>query len=43
MNGKIAKALAVLADKAGGYLMHEQHGKVIYVGQAGVVKNRVRS
>lgn len=43
MNENIAKALAVLPDKPGVYLMHDEHGKVIYVGKAVVLKNRVRS
>ncbi len=40
---KIQQALAVLPDKPGVYLMHDIHGKVIYVGKAVVLKNRVRS
>ncbi|MBQ8417364.1 MAG: excinuclease ABC subunit UvrC [Phascolarctobacterium sp.] len=40
---KIQQALAVLPDKPGVYLMHDVHGKVIYVGKAVVLKNRVRS
>ena len=39
----IKNALAVLPEKPGVYLMHEAEGKVIYVGQAVVLKNRVRS
>lgn len=39
----IRKALAVLPDKPGVYLMHDKDGKVIYVGKAVVLKNRVRS
>lgn len=38
MNENIAKALAVLPDKPGVYLMHDEHGKVIYVGKAVVLK-----
>ena len=43
MNENMAKALAVLPDKPGVYLMHDEHGKVIYVCKAVVLKNRVRS
>lgn len=39
----IRQALAVLPDKPGIYLMHDASGKVIYVGKAVVLKNRVRS
>ena len=39
----IREALAVLPDKSGVYLMHDKDGKVIYVGKAVVLKNRVRS
>lgn len=39
----IKKALAVLPEKPGVYLMHDAEGKVIYVGKAVVLKNRVRS
>ena len=42
-NDSIKKALAVLPDKPGVYLMHDAEGKVIYVGKAVVLKNRVRS
>ena len=40
---KIRQALAVLPEKPGVYLMHDVNGKVIYVGKAVVLKNRVRS
>ncbi|WP_405381196.1 excinuclease ABC subunit UvrC [Phascolarctobacterium sp.] len=39
----IRNALAVLPEKPGVYLMHDDEGKVIYVGKAVVLKNRVRS
>lgn len=39
----IKNALAVLPEKPGVYLMHDTSGKVIYVGKAVVLKNRVRS
>lgn len=39
----IKNALSVLPDKPGVYLMHDATGKVIYVGKAIVLKNRVRS
>lgn len=40
---KIKNALAVLPEKPGVYLMHDATGRVIYVGKAVVLKNRVRS
>ncbi len=43
LNENIQNALAVLPDKPGVYLMHDKEGKVIYVGKAVVLKNRVRS
>ena len=43
MNEKIAKALAVLPNRPGVYLMRDEKGKIIYVGKAVVLKNRVRS
>ncbi len=39
----IKNALAVLPEKPGVYLMHDASCKVIYVGKAVVLKNRVRS
>lgn len=39
----IREALAVLPEKPGVYLMHDDAGKVIYVGKAVILKNRVRS
>ena len=43
MNEKISRALAVLPDRPGVYLMRDDKGKIIYVGKAVVLKNRVRS
>lgn len=40
---KIKNALATLPEKPGVYLMHDASGKIIYVGKAVVLKNRVRS
>ena len=42
-NDKIEKALAVLPDKPGVYLMHDSTGRVIYVGKAKNLNNRVHS
>lgn len=39
----IRHALSVLPSKPGVYLMHDAEGKVIYVGKAIILKNRVRS
>jgi len=43
INDKIEKALAVLPNKPGVYLMHDQSGRVIYVGKAKNLNNRVHS
>ena len=43
MNEKIDRALAVLPNRPGVYLMRDEKGKIIYVGKAVVLKNRVRS
>ena len=43
MNEKISRALAVLPNRPGVYLMRDDKGKIIYVGKAVVLKNRVRS
>ena len=43
INDKIEKALAVLPDKPGVYLMHDATGRVIYVGKAKNLNNRVHS
>ncbi len=39
----IRNKLAFLPDQPGCYLMKDQHGTIIYVGKAKVLKNRVRS
>ncbi len=39
----IKNKLALLPDQPGCYLMKNQEGKIIYVGKAKVLKNRVRS
>lgn len=39
----IRRKLALLPEKPGCYLMKNGEGKVIYVGKAKVLKNRVRS
>ena len=43
MNQAIADTLAVLPEAPGVYIMHDSTGKVIYVGKAVILKNRVRS
>ena len=43
INDKIEKALAVLPDKPGVYLMHDSTDRVIYVGKAKNLNNRVHS
>ena len=43
MNEKLTQSLAVLPNKPGVYLMRDEQGKVIYVGKAVILKNRVRS
>ncbi|MCI2098843.1 MAG: excinuclease ABC subunit UvrC [Succiniclasticum sp.] len=43
INDKIEKALAVLPDKPGVYLMRDGTGRVLYVGKAKNLNNRVHS
>lgn len=43
MNESIAQTLKILPDAPGVYIMHDARGKVIYVGKAIILKNRVRS
>lgn len=43
MNEKLAEKLAVLPDKPGVYIMKDEKGRIIYVGKAVILKNRVRS
>lgn len=43
MNEAIKETLAVLPNAPGVYIMHDAEGKVIYVGKAVILKNRVRS
>lgn len=43
INDKIKKALAVLPNSPGVYIMRDITGKIIYVGKAIVLKNRVKS
>ncbi|HET7579025.1 MAG TPA: excinuclease ABC subunit UvrC [Bacillales bacterium] len=40
---QLKEKLAVLPDQPGCYLMKNRHGKIIYIGKATVLKNRVRS
>ncbi|MGI8422511.1 MAG: excinuclease ABC subunit UvrC, partial [Chloroflexota bacterium] len=40
---KLAERLAALPRQPGVYLMKDPHGRVLYVGKAGVLRNRVRS
>ena len=42
MNNKVAEKLQLLPDKPGVYLMKDVNSKIIYVGKAIVLKNRVR-
>ncbi len=43
MNETIAKKLTLLPDRPGVYLMKDADGKIIYVGKAKILKNRVRT
>ncbi|MDR3560162.1 MAG: excinuclease ABC subunit UvrC [Negativicutes bacterium] len=43
MTTELAEKLALLPDKPGVYLMKDEHGRIIYVGKAVNLKNRVRS
>ena len=43
MNDAIKETLAVLPNAPGVYIMHDASGKVIYVGKAVILNNRVRS
>ena len=43
VNEHIARRLAELPDRPGVYLMRNSAGKIIYIGKAKVLKNRVRS
>ena len=42
MNEIVEEKLKLLPDKPGVYLMKNEQGKIIYVGKAVVLKNRVR-
>jgi excinuclease ABC subunit C len=39
----VAEKLALLPEKPGVYLMRDSRGRILYVGKAAVLKNRVRS
>jgi len=43
MNDHLSQKIANLPDRPGCYLFRDQSGKVIYVGKALILKNRVRS
>ena len=43
MNTELEEKLTHLPDKPGVYLMKDDQGRIIYVGKAIVLKNRVRS
>jgi excinuclease ABC subunit C len=43
MTNELAEKLSLLPDKPGVYLMKDDHGRIIYVGKAVSLKNRVRS
>ena len=43
MNDLIKQKLSLLPESSGCYLMKDKNGKVIYVGKAKILKNRVRS
>lgn len=43
MNAQIDEKLTLLPDKPGVYLMKDENGRIIYVGKAINLKNRVRS
>lgn len=42
MNDNLAEKLKLLPDKPGVYIMKNDQGRIIYVGKAVVLKNRVR-
>ena len=42
MNNKVQEKLQLLPDKPGVYLMKDVNSKIIYVGKAVILKNRVR-